>query len=121
MSSYENCRVSSFNPNIFLTLRSSLAPCLPSSVPSKFRIPQLLCLPFSQEQRRWGCGGTLPVSEFFARHSLSFQIVPHSFALFCAPQKVNSFLFKRFPTLCQKQKTQEWLCPRRTSHRSKRI
>src|SRR5712692_5365718 len=110
MSSYENCRVSSFNPNIFLTLRSSLAPCLPSSVPSKFRIPQLLCLPFSQEQRRWGGYSSRfgilrpPLTLFKPFLFRLFHALLRFFALFCAPQKVNSFLFKRFPTLCQKTK-----------------
>ena len=32
-------------------------------------------------------------------YPLSFQILPHSFALFCAREKFNSFLFKRFRTL----------------------
>ena len=33
---------------------------------------------------------------------LSFHILAHSFALFCTPQKLNSLLFNRFRTLCQK-------------------
>src|SRR2546422_9863493 len=33
---------------------------------------------------------------------LSFQILAHSFALFRTHAKSNSFLFKRFRTLCQK-------------------
>src|SRR4029077_10343609 len=32
-------------------------------------------------------------------YPLSFHILPHSFALFCAREKFNSFLFKRFRTL----------------------
>ena len=32
-------------------------------------------------------------------YPLSFQILPHSFAPFCAHEKLNSFLFKRFRTL----------------------
>ena len=37
--------------------------CLPSSVrSSKFRIPQVLCLPLLRKCR--GCGGTLPILEF---------------------------------------------------------
>src|SRR5713101_8046147 len=35
-------------------------------------------------------------------YPLSFQILAHSFALFCTQQKFNSFLFKRFRTLCEK-------------------
>ncbi len=31
-----------------------------------------------------------------------FQILAHSFALFCTPQKRKSFLFKRLRTLCAK-------------------
>src|SRR5258708_21297716 len=34
--------------------------------------------------------------------SFIFQSRAHSFALFCAPQKLNSFIFKRFRTLRQK-------------------
>src|SRR6267378_2338668 len=33
---------------------------------------------------------------------LYFQSRAHSFALFCTPQKLNPFIFKRFRTLCQK-------------------
>src|SRR6267378_2354005 len=33
---------------------------------------------------------------------LYFQSRAHSFALFCTPQKLNSFIFKRFRTLLQK-------------------
>jgi hypothetical protein len=33
---------------------------------------------------------------------LYFQSRAHSFALFCTPQKLNSFIFKRFRTLSQK-------------------
>src|SRR5260370_5160692 len=31
-----------------------------------------------------------------------FHILAHSFALFCAPEKLNSFIFKRFRTLLKK-------------------
>jgi len=34
--------------------------------------------------------------------SFIFQSRAHSFALFCAPQKLNAFIFKRFRTLRQK-------------------
>jgi len=33
---------------------------------------------------------------------LSSHILAHSFALFCTPQNLNSFVFKRFRTLCSK-------------------
>src|SRR5260370_10042773 len=36
-------------------------------------------------------------------YSLSFHILAHSFALFCTHAKLNSFIFKRFRTLCEKQ------------------
>ncbi len=35
-------------------------------------------------------------------YPLSFHILAHSFALFCTQQKLKSFLFTRFRTLCQK-------------------
>src|SRR5712692_1582168 len=124
MSSYENCRVSSFNPNIFLPFLFSLAPCLPSSVPSKFRIPQLLCLPFSQEQRRWGGYSSRfgilrpPLTLFKPFLFRLFHAFLHFFALL---KKSTRFFSNASPLFAKKQKTQEWLCPRRTSHRSKRI
>jgi hypothetical protein len=36
------------------------------------------------------------------RGPLSFHVLAHSFALFCTHQKLNSFVFTRFRTLCQK-------------------
>src|SRR6266446_4686508 len=33
---------------------------------------------------------------------LSFQTIPHSFALFCTYQKLNPFVFMQFRTLCEK-------------------
>jgi hypothetical protein len=39
---------------------------------------------------------------------LSFHILAHSLALFCTPQKLNSFIFNRFRTLCTK--TPGWGC-----------
>jgi hypothetical protein len=38
----------------------------------------------------------------FPGYPLSFHALAHSFALFCIPQKLNSFIFKRFRTLCKK-------------------
>jgi hypothetical protein len=38
----------------------------------------------------------------YATQVLSFHILAHSFALFCAQAKLNSFLFNRFRTLCPK-------------------
>jgi hypothetical protein len=57
-----------------------------------------------------GVWGTLPISNVstFKRsndssiYPLSFHTLAHSFALFCTPQKLNSFIFKRFRTLRQK-------------------
>jgi hypothetical protein len=47
----------------------------------------------------------LAEAPFITRHRiqvLSFQILPHSSALFCARAKLDSFLFKRFRTLRRK-------------------
>jgi hypothetical protein len=41
-------------------------------------------------------------SDLVGRDSLSCHTPAHTFALFCAHQKFNSFLFKRFRTLCKK-------------------
>jgi hypothetical protein len=57
-----------------------------------------------------GVWGTLPISNVstFKRsndssiYPLSFHTLAHSFALFCTPQKLNSFIFNRFRTLRQK-------------------
>jgi hypothetical protein len=80
---------------------------LPSSVhSSKFRIPQVLYLPFLR--KHGGCGGILPVLghadvQTFRRADLSLSpVFSRPCALFCTQQKLNSFLFKRFRTLCQK-------------------
>src|SRR5713101_1830395 len=35
-------------------------------------------------------------------HPFSFHALAHSFALFCTHQKLNSFVFNRFRTLCAK-------------------
>jgi len=42
-------------------------------------------------------------------YPLSFHILAHSFALFCTLQKLNSFLFKRFRTLCKKPPGVGWV------------
>jgi hypothetical protein len=80
---------------------------LPSSVhSSKFRIPQVLYLPFLR--KHGGCGGILPVLghadvQTFRRADVSLSpFLSNSCELFCAPQKLNSFLFKQFCTLSQK-------------------
>ena len=36
---------------------------------------------------------------FFSPYLLYFQYLENHFALFCTPQKINSFIFKRFRTL----------------------
>src|SRR5260370_15477306 len=55
---------------------------------------------------RGGVGGCLPLQKldplFPNPYSLSFHILAHSFAHFCTRAKLNSFLFMRFRTLCQK-------------------
>ncbi len=60
--------------------------------------------------KRWGVGG--PSCHSGIRHTplvtthyvqvLSFQTIPHSFALSCACQELNSFVFRQFRTLCEK-------------------
>jgi len=73
-------------------LTSFTSPCLPSSVPSsKFRIPQLLCLPLLRKLP--GCVPTIPILERFCTERrrrpfvtrrytqvLFFQSLAHSFA-----------------------------------------
>src|SRR5713226_3834642 len=53
-----------------------------------------------------GCRGVPTLQKFdplFPNpYSLSFHILAHSFAHFCTRAKLNSFLFMRFRTLCQK-------------------
>src|ERR1700737_133983 len=53
-------------------------------------------------------------------YPFSFHILAHSFALFCKQTKLNSFIFKRFRTLCEKnggwgvmanQISDEEICP----------
>jgi hypothetical protein len=80
---------------------------LPSSVhSSKFRIPQVLYLPFLR--KHGGCGGILPVlghadvQTFRPADASLSPVFSNSCELFCAQQKLNSFLFKRFCTLSQK-------------------
>ncbi len=60
-------------------------------------------------QNAGGVGGILnfPTLEPFALstfciHPLCFDILAHSFALFCTRAKLNPFLFYRFLTLCRK-------------------
>ena len=100
----------------------SRLPYLPSSVSRN-------CFACPSHKNNGGGGGILPVSEFFARHSLSsspffsdcstlFCAFLHFFALL---KKSTRFFSNASPLFAKKQKTQEWLCPRRTSHRSKRI
>ena len=44
----------------------------------------------------------VPNSLMFKSYLLSFQTLPHSFVVFCTHEKLNSFLFKSFHTLCAK-------------------
>src|SRR6266849_2473794 len=48
------------------------------------------------------CEGNSPLITRHRIQVLSFQTLAHSFALFCTHQKRNSFIFKRFRTLCAK-------------------
>ena len=43
-----------------------------------------------------------PYPPFPTPYPLSSHTLAHSFALFCTPQNFNSFLFRRFRTLCSK-------------------
>jgi len=54
---------------------------------------------------------------FFSPYLLYFQYLENYFALFCTPQKINSFIFKRFRTLCKKKKRGlgEWVSQRSAS------
>src|SRR6266849_8836275 len=53
------------------------------------------CLPSSEVQT---CGRF----NVFPSYSLCFQILAHSFALFCTHARLNPFIFNRFRTLCEK-------------------
>src|SRR5713101_3753742 len=48
------------------------------------------------------CEGNSPLITRHRIQVLSFQTLAHSFAFFCTHQKRNSFIFKRFRTLCAK-------------------
>src|SRR5207247_1224397 len=50
-----------------------------------------------------GIRHTLLVTTHYAQ-VLSFQTIPHSFALFCTYQKPNPFVFMQFRTLCEKHR-----------------
>jgi len=60
-----------------------------------------------RKHRGWGRGAFLPSSNFshVSYHEtqvLSLHALAHSFAHFCNLAEFNSFLLKRFPTLCTK-------------------
>src|SRR6267143_4501531 len=57
------------------------------------------------------------LSPFSIPYPLCIHILPHSFALFCTHQKLNSFLFKRFRT--PRQKTARGGVPLRFFSRTK--
>src|SRR5260370_12922721 len=59
--------------------------CTPLGVSSAYPLPLIPCL-----------------SRGKPRDPLSFHILAHSSALFCTRANLNSFLFKRFPTLSEK-------------------
>src|SRR5216683_1731336 len=58
-------------------------------------------------QNAGGCMGGISSTTHYSmptlHYPLSFQTLAHSFALFCTHAKLNSFIFKRFRTLCEKQ------------------
>ena len=127
--SYENCRVSPalFAKNLKLRL-NFVSPChaarcfsCPSFTPADvpFQVPYLL--PSSVCRNSFVCHsyvntGVWGYSSHFGTaralsqsrtpcwiQVLSFQTLAHSFVPFCTHQKLNPFLFNRFPTLCQKK------------------
>ena len=64
-------------------------------------------IPYLSPAKRVLCapdGFTEPTegSDLVGRDPLSCHTPAHTFALFCTHQKFNSFLFKRFRTLCKK-------------------
>ena len=53
---------------------------------------------------------------FFSPYLLYFQYLENCFALLCTPPKINSFIFKRFRTLCKKKRgLGEWVSQRSAS------
>ncbi len=124
--SYENCRVTSFKPNIFLFPRPAAdAPIFRIFFQVPYPAPPLLASLMrllhperfygtktagvctnnshsgSPRSRPWGTRHSPPVTRPRIQ-VLSFHTLAHSFALFCTHAKLNPFLFKRFRTLCQK-------------------
>ena len=68
--------------------------------------PQRSDVQICKSKLNCSCGAEIPIRsgrfDVFPIYPLFFHIHAHSFALFCTLQKLNSFLFKRFRTLCQK-------------------
>src|SRR5260370_40114585 len=62
--------------------------------------PAWFCPLLSRSFRRY--------SLFPTRYPLCFQTLAHSFALFCAREKLKSFFFLSFRTLCQKHPRGGW-------------
>src|SRR5258708_25672192 len=69
-------------------------------------LPQLLS--FDNHPFSWGGGGHPTLQNldplFPIPYPLSFHILAHSLALSCIHAKLNSFVFKRFRTLCEKHR-----------------
>src|SRR6267143_399080 len=92
--------------------------CPTSVVPTTYALPlatarsstplQSICYALFLSRRRvdtqWRCPHDSDPLECLSHvpYLLYFQSRAHSFALFCTPQKLNSFIFKRFRTLRQK-------------------
>src|SRR5260370_29316718 len=85
------------NPFIF-TFMHVMGVCTPPSSTFGRSNPQI------EAQLQLWSGDPDPVGTFrrVPIYPLCFHILAHSSALFCTQQKLNSFHFKRFRTLCQK-------------------
>src|SRR5712664_4076622 len=85
------------NPFVF-TFMHVMGVCTPP--------PQRSDVQICKSKLNCSCGAEIPIRsgrfDVFPIYPLCFHILAHSFALFCTLQKLKSFHFKRFRTLCQK-------------------
>ena len=92
----------------------------------RLQIAHFLSPLFSHSCIGWGGVGVLQRSKVQPRqrskiNPLSFHALPHSFALFCTfctHAKLNSLVFKRFRTLCEKHRVRGGCFLLPTSHES---
>jgi hypothetical protein len=74
--------------------------------PGGYPPPQCLGVQICESKLNCSCGAEIPIRsgrfDVFPIYPVFFHIHAHSFALFCTQQKLKSFHFKRFRTLCQK-------------------